>query len=188
MSVFPAYMSYDTLYYLITIMDTAMNPRNEKHLHAYNRMMEQVKTLADHLGYQNLKHAIQLAKDKAVDAGELTREEAEKIGDYLVRDLEDAGHYLADNGGELKDWLRFDLELIEERLLEMFALAADKTKLELMQLAERARRAGEYHTGNITSIGTLECTSCGELLHFHATSHIPPCPKCHGSIFRRATA
>ena len=165
-----------------------MNPRNEKHLHAYNRMMEQVKTLADHLGYQNLKHAIQLAKDKAVDMGELTREEAEKIGDYLVRDLEDAGHYLANTDGDLKDWLRFDLELIEARLLEMFALVADKTKLELMQLAERARRAGEYHTGNITSIGTLQCAGCGELLHFHATSHIPPCPKCHGSIFRRHTA
>ncbi len=165
-----------------------MNPRNEKHLHAYNQMMEQVKTLADHLGYQNLKHAIQLAKDKAVDMGELTREEAEKIGDYLVRDLEDAGHYLANTDGDLKDWLRFDLELIEARLLEMFALVADKTKLELMQLAERARRAGEYHTGNITSIGTLQCAGCGELLHFHATSHIPPCPKCHGSIFRRPTA
>ncbi len=158
---------------------------NEKHLHAYNRMMEQVRTLADHLGYQNLKHAIQLAKDKAVDLGELTREEAEQIGDYLVRDLEDAGQHLAESGGELKDWLRFDLQLIEERLLEMFALAADKTKLEFMQLAERARRASEYHTGNITSIGTLQCVSCGELLHFHATSHIPPCPKCHGNIFQR---
>ena len=166
-----------------------MDPRNEKHLHAYNRMMEQVKTLADHLGYQNLKHAIQLAKDKAVDLGELSREEAEKIGDYLMRDLEDAGHYLANNtGDELKDWLRFDLTLIEDRLLEMFALAADKTKLEFMQIAERARRAGEYHTGNITSIGTLQCMSCGELLHFHATSHIPPCPKCRNSVFRRPTA
>ena len=163
-----------------------MNPRNENHLHAYNRMMEQVRVLADHLGYQNLKHAIQIAKDNAVEVGELTREEAELIGNYLLRDLEDAGHYLADSGGELKDWLRFDLELIEDRLLEMFALAADKTKLEFMQLAERARRAGEYHTGNIISIGTLECTRCGKLLHFHVTSHIPPCPQCHGSIFRRS--
>ena len=165
-----------------------MSTRNENHLHAYNRMMEQIKTLADHLGYQNLKHAIQLAKDKAVDLGELTSEEAEQIGDYLMRDLEDAGQYLADSNGEIKDWLRFDLKLIEARMLEMFALAADKTKLELMQLAERARHAGEYHTGNITSIGTLQCVACGELLHFHATSHIPPCPKCHASVFRRPTA
>lgn len=158
---------------------------DEKHVNAYNRMMERVKTTADHLGYQNLKHAIQLAKDRAVELGELTREEAEQIGDYLVRDVEDAGQYLADSGGELKDWLRFDLQLIEERLLDMFALAADKTRLELIQLAENARHAGEYHSGHITSIGTLQCVDCGELLHFHATSHIPPCPKCHGSVFTR---
>ena len=181
-----------------------MKTNNENHLHAYNRMMEQVKTLADHLGYQDLKHAIKLAQDKAVNLGELTREEAEQIGDYLRRDLEDAGQYLADSQGELEDWLRFDLKLIEERILEMFALAADQTKLELIQLAERAthtdvlvsreagrrkrpRHAGEYHTGDITSIGTLQCVACDELLHFHTTSHIPPCPKCHARVFKRLT-
>lgn len=159
---------------------------NEKHLHAYDRMMERVKAAMAHAGYQNLRHAVEIAKDKAVELGELTREEAERIGDYLVRDIEDVGTYLAETGGELKDWLRFDLHLIEDRLLEMFAAAADQTKLELLMLAERARQASLYHSGEITGIGTLRCDNCGKLLHFHAASHIPPCPKCHGAVFKRS--
>ncbi len=159
---------------------------DEKHVHAYDRMMGQVKALMAHASYKDISHAVETVKEKAIEIGELTREEAELIGDYLVRDVEDAGTYLADTGGELKDWLRFDLQLIEERLLEAFAAAADQTKLELLLLAERARQASLYHTGEITGIGTLQCLNCGKQLHFHATSHIPPCPKCHGSVFERA--
>ncbi len=162
--------------------------QGEKLVHAYNTMMERVKAALDIVDKQTvatLDEGIEAAKDKAVELGELTREEAEKIGDFLRRDLEDAGEYLADTGDELRQWLHFDLELIEERLWEMFQQAADQTKLAFLQLAERAQRASEYHTGEITTVGTLRCVQCGELLHFHATGHIPPCPKCHSSVFKR---
>ncbi len=164
------------------------HPHGEKLVHAYNTMMERVKAALDIVDKQTVAtvdEGIERAKEKAVELGELTREEAEKIGDYLRRDLEDAGEYLADSGEELKQWLQFDLELIEDRLWDMFAQAADQTKLAFLQLAERAQRASQYHTGEITTLGTLQCVQCGELLHFHATGHIPPCPKCHGSVFRR---
>ncbi|MEJ2554264.1 MAG: zinc ribbon-containing protein, partial [Gammaproteobacteria bacterium] len=124
-------------------------------------------------------------KEKAVELGELSREEAERIGDYLRRDLEDAGEYLADTGSELSSWLHFDVELVEDRLWEAFTAAADQTKLAYLELAQRAQRASEFHTGEVTTVGTLRCSSCGELLHFHGTGHIPPCPKCHSTRFTR---
>ena len=160
----------------------------EKLVQAYNRMMERVKGLLEQAEKQTvmgLSHSIEAAKDKAVELGELSREEAERIGDYLQRDLEDAGEYLADSGEELGKWLQFDLKLVEERLWEAFTAAADQTKLALLELAQRAQRASEYHTGEVTSVGTLQCTECGELLHFHRTSHIPPCPQCHNTQFAR---
>ena len=163
--------------------------QGEKLLHAYNRMMERVTALLDKAEEATaplLKSSIDKAKDTAVELGELTRDEAELIGAYLRRDLEDAGDYLAETGDELKHWFHFDMALIEDRLLEMFSAAADQTKLALLQLARRAQRAAEYHSGEITTVGTLRCKACGELLHFHATGHIPPCPKCHGSVFERA--
>lgn len=160
----------------------------EKLLHAYNRMMERVKGRLEKTEKKTLaalQHSVDLAKDKAVELGEISREEAERIGTYLRRDLEDAGAYLADTGEELSTWLHFDIALVEERLWEAFTAAADQTKLAYLDLARRAQRASEYHTGDITSIGTLQCTACGELLHFHATGHIPPCPQCHHTRFAR---
>lgn len=161
---------------------------NEKLVHAYNRMMERVKTLlekSEDKSLAALERSVNLAKDKAVELGELSREEAERIGAYLRRDLEDAGAYLASSGNELESWLHFDIELVEERLWEAFTAAADQTKLAFLELAEQARRASEYNTGDVTAVGTLQCENCGELLHLHATGPIPPCPHCGHTRFIR---
>lgn len=163
-------------------------------IHAYNRMMERVKARMEELEkteqetLPRLRHGIEYAVEKAVELGELTREEAHLVADYVRRDLEDAGYYMAQSGEDLRAWLRFDMELIEDRLLELFNAAADKTRLEILAFEESAERASHYRTGEVTGPGTLQCESCGELLHFHATSHIPPCPKCHATRFSRKRA
>ena len=168
---------------------SAPPPANGKKLvHGYNQMMERVKDAlkeSEKNTLTALRYNIDLAKEKAVELGELSREEAARIGDYLRRDLEDAGEYLADSGSELSSWLQFDVELVEDRLWEVFTAAADQTKLAYLELAQRAQRASEFHTGELTTVGSLYCSACGELLHFHGTSHIPPCPKCHNTHFLR---
>lgn len=164
---------------------------SSKLIQAYDRMMERVKTSLETFeqverdALPNLQRAIEEAAETAVELGELTREEAKLVGTYVKRDLKDAGHYLATTGDDLAKWLRFDLELIEERLWDLFSSAADKTRLELLAFQETLERAVQYRTGEITGPGTLRCEACGKLLHFHATAHIPPCPKCHKSDFSR---
>ncbi len=162
---------------------------NEKLVHAYNQMMIRVSealTEAERAAEPLLRKAIDAAEEKAVELGEVTREEAVKIGEYLQRDLQDAGKYLAsDEAQELKDWLLLDLELIENQLLDMFLSVADQAKLDMLAFEEELAEASAYRTGEITGPGTLVCVGCGELLHFHASGHIPPCPKCHGSDFSR---
>ena len=161
--------------------------QNERKVHAYNRMMERVKAAfgANSNTAIGLAEALANAKEKAVEAEELTREEAEQISEYLKRDLEDAGHFLADSQNELADWLHFDLELIEDRLSELLQGVADRTRVDLALLAEHARHADEYYTGEITGPGTLECTNCGKQMVFHKAGHIPPCPACHKTTFVR---
>ena len=154
----------------------------DKLIQAYNRMMERVKAGLDDT---NLQRSIEHAAEKAVELGELTREEAHMVGGYLKRDLEDAGHYLATTGHDLGAWLRFDLELAEDRLLALFKAAADKSRLEMLAFEEILERASHYHTGEITGPGTLQCDGCGKRLQFHAIGHIPPCPRCHHSRFSR---
>ena len=160
----------------------------QKLIAAYDKMMERVNhflTDAEEQAIPTLLKNIDKAKHQATELRELTSDEAEKVAMYLRRDLQDAGEYLQNTGKEFSTWLSFDMELVEDRMLDTFAKIADKTQLELAQLAAQAKRAQEYHTGEITSIGTLSCQSCHTLVHFKKTSRIPPCPKCHHTVFTR---
>jgi len=143
----------------------------EKLTTAYNDMMERVKTgieMVENDVAPRLHSAIDKAQGLAMELGELTHEEAEKIGTYLKRDIEDAAEFLTGpKGQELHDWLRFDLQQVESQIFASFLSVADQTKLDLMKLEEQAARTSIYHSGEITGIGTLACSECGKQIHFH---------------------
>lgn len=160
----------------------------EKLTAAYDKMIERINHLfetAEQKAIPTLEHNLAKAQKQAIELKEVTSEEAEKIARYLERDLQSAAHYLHDTGKEFSSWFQFDIELVEARLLEIFSNVADKTRIEQALLATQARLAVEYKTGEIASIGTLACNSCGTELHFNKTSRIPPCPKCHQTTFTR---
>ena len=122
-----------------------------------------------------------------MELGELSREEAEKVAGYVERDMKDAADYLLETGEQLSAWWRFDMQQIENRMLEMFSSVADQTKLELAKFSQRARGASLYHTGEITGPGTLVCASCHAVIRFHATGYIPNCPNCGHTVYHRKT-
>ena len=155
---------------------------------AYEQMLERIEGVrqqAEQNTLPQLRELIATARDRAVELGELTREEAEQISEYLRRDLHEAAQSLADSDGNLSRWARFDLAQIESRTLELLLSAADRTRLELGLLADHARQTADYHTGEISSAGSLVCQQCGQWLHMHGTGRIPPCPACHGTHFKR---
>lgn len=162
--------------------------QSNKLVEAYHTMLERAREAMARLGHEakpKLEQALEEARETAWKLGELSEEEAEKISDYILRDLRDAAEYIAEGERGLADWLRLDLLYLEDKAMETFSHMVDQTRLELDRLALNAALYGEWHTGEITAPGTLECKQCGELLHFHKTAHIPPCPKCHGTRFRR---
>jgi hypothetical protein len=166
-----------------------MTDQNNKLIGAYDQMLARVKEFINETGKEAqpyLERATEYAKEKAVELGELSREEAEDIANYLRRDIHDAATFLGEHGDEITDWLRLDLLLIENKVLEMFSQVVDQTRLELDKLAMEAELQG-WHTGQVTGIGTLQCLECGEQLHFHKTGHIPPCPKCNHTEFTRVS-
>ncbi|MDA8390250.1 MAG: hypothetical protein M0Z76_05930, partial [Gammaproteobacteria bacterium] len=57
------------------------------------------------------------------------------------RDLAHAAEYLHDGGKELKDWLGFDVSLIEETLWNAFSEAANQTQVELYKIHLQAEAA-----------------------------------------------
>jgi len=162
----------------------------DKLVEAYERMLKRVHEsaeLAEKETVPAFRELLHKTRDGMVELGELTREEANKVAAYLERDIKDAAGYIADTGEDLKSWWRFDLDQVEQRMLEAFSRVADQTSVQLAGWAEQARQASLYHTGEVTGPGTLVCDACGAEIQMHKTGRIPPCPKCHATAFKRAS-
>jgi hypothetical protein len=158
--------------------------------HAYERMLDRVKRRMEEMEHDagpRLGRAIDEAQEKASELGELTREEAERLGGYLRRDLEEAATFLAEGGRELRDWLRFDVEVLERGLADLFKGAVDQTRVDLARFSTEANAFGEWHSGEMVTMGSFQCRSCGEVITMERPGHIPPCPRCRGGSYRRVT-
>ncbi len=155
---------------------------------AYDKMVDRLHqffdSAEDHAS-TTIEKNLDKAKQQAVDLKELSQEESEKIATYVKRDISDLASHISETSQDVSNWFSFDIQLIEERILESFAKVADKTRLELTNLSNQAQRAQHYKTGEISCIGTLVCTNCDTEMHFKKTSRIPPCPKCHKTQFKR---
>lgn len=164
--------------------------KNDKSLvDAYNQMMARVKDSIDSAesnAVPTLQKAIDMARKQAIHLGEITLAEAEEIGNYIKRDINDAAEYLMETSQEFSEWLMLDIDIIEQKVLELFLSVADKTRLELEMLAHPGCEFNSYHTSEITGPGTLICADCGHPVQFQTTGEIPPCPGCQHHQFKRA--
>lgn len=155
------------------------------HLHqAYNRMIERAREIMQKSG-ERLDNAVDEARETAHELGELTRDEADLLAQYVKRDLQDLGDYLRDPDGDLRTWFQMDTELIEASIRDLLFSVADQTSVQLAEFARNAGRPAIWRTGEMTAPGVLECTKCTEQLRFTKAGRIPPCPSCHNTEFRR---
>ena len=160
----------------------------DKLVDGYERMLK-----ATHEGIEQaqkettprLREMLEKTRDRMVELNELTREEAQKVSDYVARDIRDAAEYIAETGEDLREWWHFDMQLMEQRMLDMFSRVADQTSLQLQQWAEVARQSALYQAGEVTGPGTLVCDKCGAKTQFVKAGRIPPCQDCGGTAFKR---
>ena len=160
----------------------------DKLVDAYERILKHTHESIEEAQKESIprfREMLDKARDQMVELGELSREEAQKVSDYVRRDVEDAASYIADTGQDIRDWWRFDLQLIERRMMDMFTQVADQTSLQLAQWAETARQMTLYQAGEVTGPGTLVCDKCGAHTHFVKAGRIPACADCGGTTFKR---
>jgi rubrerythrin len=155
--------------------------------HAYRTMTARIKRILDGAegAAPTLHEAVEQARHRAVEFGELTREESERVAAHVRRDLQHAGHHLAEARDDLAAWFYMDRRLIEQELLDWFTRAADQTRLELQRFTTPPPEPPTYETGELTGPGRLTCLSCGETLERADAGVIPACPNCGGTQFRR---
>ncbi len=169
--------------------DESEQDRERRLADAYEHMLERVREHYEKPSPESetsgLQQALDWARERAVDLGELTRDEARIIGVFLWRDLEDAGTYLARSGRDMRDWLQFDLEFLETRFKDLLLSVADQTQLEWMAFKRNQTLPSTYYTGEMAGAGTLVCDACGARMQFSRPARIPPCPKCASTEFHR---
>ena len=157
---------------------------DEQMLHRLRVMMDQ----PDHLTRPRFEDALEAARRQSVEQGELSDDEADRIANYLRRDLLQAAQYTADEARDLKGWLRMDLQLIEDWLLDQFTKATDLTRIELLNFQQGMLPPEVFHSEEVAGPGALICSDCGEMVLLEQVGIIPTCPSCGGHEFYRPMA
>jgi predicted Zn-ribbon and HTH transcriptional regulator len=167
---------------------TQPESKMDKLVQGYDTLMEQLSSWsekADENAGPLLINGLHDAEEFLHDLGQWTKEEVDLLGRYVKRDIHDISQNLEKNNQTLIDWLQFDVQQIEARVLEILSTMTDKTRLELNKISHMAEKENIWHTGEVTSVGTISCNKCGKELHYHKAGRIPPCPKCHNTEFIR---
>jgi rubrerythrin len=164
------------------------NRQRDKLVDAFEHMVENVSESihdAEEALAPTIDEMVHNAQVLARDLYALTQEEAESLGDTLKRDMHKANEALNQQGKELRDWLSFDLTLIEDRFIDMIARAADKTWLDFRAFEQQNQQAHLYRSGEVCNSGSFSCKHCGETVRLSRTGRIPTCPACGKKKFYR---
>jgi rubrerythrin len=166
--------------------DTEFVMSDNKFVEAYNAMMRHLYEIMDDT-LHNVADALEMAKEKTSEIGGLTQEELNQVADFLMRDIEHAATSspVVNDDRSLSEWLKFDIELLENFALDAFLSVADKTRIEWAKLESEAQKYHSYQSGEITGPGTFTCDECNKQIAFKSAAKIPDCPACGAKTFSR---
>ncbi len=161
-------------------------------LEAYDRMLERVESRfadADRHTLDTLRREIDEAVEFETELKRLTRDEASLLAAYLRRDLEHLVTFAGGTGEGLKEWLQFDLSLLEHKLQELLFSIADKTRLDTLELEQKLENSDitHYLTGEVATAGMFRCVNCNHMKCLTATAQLEPCEACESHYFERVT-
>lgn len=164
-----------------------MTEPKDKLLQAFNHMVDEI-----HAAYQKTGETLSPTIDEILKNAEqsskklyaLTQDEAKNISEHVKRDIANARKYMQTEGKDLKQWLNFDIQQVEDRFADLLSQAADKNWLDFHSFKERQQNY-LYKTGEVCSAGTIRCLDCGQHMKLTKNTRIPPCPKCHNTEFER---
>ncbi|MEO8739815.1 MAG: hypothetical protein ABI537_08935 [Casimicrobiaceae bacterium] len=152
----------------------------------YDRFVEKSRQLFE-AGQEKGRDAFDKAMDRAREqlsaAGEFSAEQGALYKKYMQRDLEQTAEDMRTLGKQAEE--RFHPSRVGAGALSSLAKLLHATGTAMTSLSRKAEGALAYMTGEVTTAGTLTCTSCAQTVQLKSTGRVPPCPKCHGTVFRK---
>lgn len=134
-------------------------------------------------GRESMSVALEKAHEQLTALGEFSAERGDELKRYLARDLDQTIADAQQLGEQAKE--RLNPSRLGAGALASLAAALEVTGNALQSLSDKARGSLIYKTGEMTSAGTLTCQGCGQKIHLKETGHVPPCPKCNGTLFNK---
>lgn len=162
--------------------------QQKRELAAYEKLRADIQKLLadakDTLNADTIRQAIDDARARLKQAGEGTVDTVDKAIASIEREMIGAGQRMGAR-----------LENFSERTADVFYIWRDRGSQFLTRaagaIADWMRQAGSrlttqtYRTGDIAAEGTFECAACGERVQLETPAHLPLCPKCRKTEFRR---
>jgi len=155
----------------------------------YDRFTERVSELLaasqekGKQGKEVLEKAMETAREQITAAGEFSGEQGEQFKQYMRLDMAQTEQDLRKLGKEAQE--RLHPARLGAGALSSISRLLAATGTAIQSLSRQTAEALTFHTGDITSAGTLTCTGCGQKVQLKRTTRIPPCPSCHGTGFRK---
>ncbi len=134
-------------------------------------------------GREAMTVALEKAHEQLAALGEFSTEQGEVLKHYLARDLDQTISDAKQLGEEAKE--RLHPARLGAGALSSLATVLELTSNALHSLSAKTKEKLTYKTGELTSAGTLTCQGCGQQVQLKKTGHVPPCPKCNGTLFNK---
>ncbi|NOS95977.1 MAG: hypothetical protein HOP26_06110 [Methylotenera sp.] len=165
--------------------------KNSNHDENKDRLAEQYDLFANKFkelyltgkerGSEAMSVALEKAREQLTTLGEFSSEQGEVLKTYLDRDLEQTISDAKWLGEEAKE--KLNPARLGAGALSSLASVLELTNNAIHSLLDKTVQALTYKTGEITSAGSLTCQACGQKVNLKKTGHVPPCPKCNGTLF-----
>jgi rubrerythrin len=162
--------------------------QKKRELAAYERLRDEIgKRLGEvreTLNAETMRQALHSARERLKEAGEHTADTVDKVAASIEKDIVNAAHRMGPK------W-----EAFSEKTADLFGVWRDRSATFLGRAAqgvvEWLHQAGRqlgprtYRTGEIAAAGTFACTACGHEVQLKTAAHLPPCPSCLKTEFKR---
>lgn len=157
--------------------------QEEQDVKYYQKLISRTEELLAS-GRKSLDEAVKKAGEEVTSASNYTREQQEKIATYVKRDLQNAVDYTSKTGENFRHAV--DPKRLAAGTHSLVASILTSTADALGHWAQKSEQQVTFKTGEMTGPGTLTCKNCQEEIQLTKTSRIPPCPKCHQTLFRKS--
>jgi hypothetical protein len=146
---------------------------------------ERLAAVRENVNADTMREALDKARASLRDAGEHTAETIDKVASTVEKDVAAAVQRMGPAWESISAKTAGLLEVWRDRSAAFLGQASGALGEWLKQAGERLQQP-VYRTGEMADAGTFECRACGERVVLETAAHLPVCPRCRKSEFRRA--